>query len=219
MIHRAGAQSNIIPIQSRPRSQSGRPSAPLREALHLLSRRGSSSWSRWRAVCADLPAILPAVKALISHSTPTGRRRQVRPAAPARGRLLVLAAGLLALATSCASGRRPLVLDSTPRGAVVFVDGVESGHSTPCTIQLPDKSRTISFELDGYRPEEREVSIGDRSWVVYWRDGASSPGSWTFPLWLPMEDFILPIKEDDGEMPSSIHVRMVRQREPLALAN
>ena len=121
--------------------------------------------------------------------------------------------------SSCASGRRPIVLDSTPAGAVVFVDGKDSGHSTPCNIQLPDSSRTIGFRLPGYETEERRIRIGDRSYVVYWNDAIVDYRTWSFPLWLSAEDFFFPIKEDDGEMPSRIHVRMKRSQQSIALAN
>ena len=121
--------------------------------------------------------------------------------------------------TSCASSRRPIVLDSTPRGAVVFVDGVDSGHSTPCTIQLPDRKRVFEFRLPGYAPVQRQVRVGERSEVVYWKDAFTDYRTWAFPFWLSSEDFFFPVKEDDGEMPNRIHVRLKRGREPIAFAN
>lgn len=120
--------------------------------------------------------------------------------------------------TSCVSGRRPIVLGSSPPGALVIVDGVDSGHSTPCTIQLPDKSRTFEFQLAGYETEKRDIRIGERSRVVYWSDAATDYRTWTFPFWLSAQDFFAPVKEDDGEMPSRIHVRLRRARQPIAQA-
>lgn len=133
---------------------------------------------------------------------------------PAR-RALALACAALA-ATGCVSDRRPVVLDSTPRGAVILLDGETTGHSTPCTIQLPDKRRTVQFQLDGYRTESREIRTGERSEVIYWREATTPGGNWAFPLFLPTQDFLLPVKEDDGEFPARIHVKMTREREPLA---
>lgn len=135
-----------------------------------------------------------------------------RPSGP----LLAGALALPLLATSCIQGRRPIVLDSTPAGALVLVDGIDSGHSTPCTIQLSNRRRTLEFQLEGYATEARDIRTGERSRVVYWRDGVVDMSTWPFPLWLGSEDFFFPIKEDDGEMPSRIHVRLVRQREPIA---
>lgn len=127
------------------------------------------------------------------------------------------ALGLSLALTGCISSRRPIVLDTTPPGALVVVDGVDSGHSTPCAIQLPDSRRTIEFVLDGYETESRDIRIGRRRDVVFYRDAATPIGMWTFPMFLNLPDFMFPIKEDGGEMPSRIHVRMTRKRQPLAL--
>ena len=68
----------------------------------------------------------------------------------------LLGAALAALAlSSCIRARRPIVLDSTPPGAVVLVDGQSSGHSTPCNIQLPKTTHVLEFRLDGYASEVR----------------------------------------------------------------
>ncbi|QDV07585.1 PEGA domain protein [Planctomycetes bacterium Poly30] len=132
---------------------------------------------------------------------------------------LALLALAIPMLQSCISGRRPIVLDSTPRGALVIVDGEDSGHSTPCTIQLSDSARTFEFRLPGYATEERYVRVGGRRRVVYWRDAITDYRTWAFPLWLSAEDFFFPIKEDGGEMPNRIHVRLKRSREPVAFAN
>lgn len=131
--------------------------------------------------------------------------------------LSAAALGLSVLLTGCISGRRPIVLDTTPPGALVVIDGVDSGHSTPCTIQLPDSRRVVEFVLEGYKTESRDIRIGNRSEVIYYRDGATPLGTWTLPMFLGFRDFLFPIKDDDGEMPSRIHVRMTRKREPLAM--
>ncbi|MEL6904789.1 MAG: hypothetical protein AAFP22_05250, partial [Planctomycetota bacterium] len=52
--------------------------------------------------------------------------------------------------------------------------------------------------------------------LVYYRDGVISLQTWSFPLWLGWEDFLFPVKEDDGVMPRRIHVRLRRRQEPLA---
>lgn len=124
-----------------------------------------------------------------------------------------------ALASCSISGRRPIVLDSTPRGAVVFVDGVDSGHSTPCTIQLPDRKRTFEFRLPGYVPVERKVRVSGRKEVVYYKEAVTDYRTWAFPIWLSSEDFFFPIKKSKGETPNRIHVRLKRSREPIAQAN
>lgn len=132
----------------------------------------------------------------------------------------LLGAALAALAlSSCIRTRRPIVLDSTPPGAVVIVNGEDSGHSTPCAIQLRDTTQVVEFRLDGYAPEVRVLRIGHRQYTVYWSDAASSPGTWTFPAFLTLPDAMFPVKLEGGEMPHRIHVRMVREGETTASAD
>ncbi|MEE2939573.1 MAG: PEGA domain-containing protein [Planctomycetota bacterium] len=131
----------------------------------------------------------------------------------------LLGAALAALAfSSCIKARRPIVLDSTPPGAVIFVDGESSGHSTPCNIQLPGATQVLEFRLDGYEPEFRVLRFGHRQYTVYWRDAASAPGTWTFPAFLTLQDAMFPVKLEGGEMPHRIHVRLARENEPTASA-
>ncbi len=125
----------------------------------------------------------------------------------------VLAAVLAsALLTGCIAQRRPIVLDSSPPGAEVFIDGASSGHSTPCKLQLADKPRSIEFRLEGYKSETRDLVIGERSEVVFYMDGFTNITTFPFPLFLGGKDFFFPVKVDDGEMPSRVHVRMSRTR-------
>ena len=128
-----------------------------------------------------------------------------------------LGAALAVLAfSSCMKARRPIVLDSTPPGAVVFVDGENSGHSTPCSLQLPGPTKVLEFRLEGYEPEVRALENRYRQYTVHWNDAASSPGTWTFPLFLTFWDAVLPVKLLGGKTPHRIHVRMAREDEPTA---
>ena len=134
-------------------------------------------------------------------------------------RQIALALAASPLTVGCIAKRRPLVLDTTPPGAVVYVDGRSSGHSTPCTIELLNDRHELEFRLDGYQPATRTLRTGSRTELVYYRDGVISLQTWPFPLWLGWEDFLFPVKEDDGGMPRRIHVRLRRRQEPLADAS
>ena len=131
----------------------------------------------------------------------------------------LLGAALAALAlSSCIRARRPIVLDSTPPGAVVFVDGRASGHSTPCDIQLPRSTQLLEFRLDGYAPAFRVLKNRYRQYIVHWSDAASAPGTWTFPAFLTLKDAMFPVKLRGGETPHRIHIRMAREDEATASA-
>jgi serine/threonine protein kinase len=59
------------------------------------------------------------------------------------------------------SGNQPeLMLNSRPAGARILVDGKDSGQTTPA--QIPSKPGTyhLRFELDGYEPAEKVVTVG-----------------------------------------------------------
>lgn len=139
-------------------------------------------------------------------------RRSTRRTPRSLARAATAAAAAAALLSGCIAARRPIVLDSTPPGAEVFVDGQSSGFATPCKIQLNDEARTVEFRLEGYETESRTWFIGDRSLVVFYMDGFTNLTSWPFPLFLGAKDFFFPVKVRDGEMPNRIHVRMTRSR-------
>ena len=53
-----------------------------------------------------------------------------------------------------------LSLHSNPEGALIFVDGIYLGKTTPYTLELPPgDSHGIRIELDGYVPAERNLTI------------------------------------------------------------
>ena len=58
-------------------------------------------------------------------------------------------------------GNQPeLMLNSRPAGARILIDGKDSGQTTPA--QIPSKPGTyhLRFELDGYEPTEKVVTVG-----------------------------------------------------------
>jgi len=127
-------------------------------------------------------------------------------------RLLTLAA-LALLCCACKALRRPLVIDSEPPGALVRINGVDSGFATPCVLDLEHQNvESVELELAGYRTERRELREGEWSRVVLWSDMSPGSHTWHFPFFLSFEHFFWPIEESDGEMPPRIHARLVRDR-------
>lgn len=127
-------------------------------------------------------------------------------------RLAVLAS-LAAVALGCHSSRRPLVVDSDPPGALVVLDGQDSGFATPCVIDLEDRRvETVELVLAGYRTERRVLEGGEWSQAMLWRDMSVGIHAWRFPLFLSTADVLMPVKQSDGETPHRIHARLVRER-------
>jgi len=120
--------------------------------------------------------------------------------------LAAIAAALLA--TGCVRDSSPGIIFATdPPGALVYVNGTETGFATPCAIELDrDDAHRVEFRLEGYETEERRLTENRVIWIVPWSDGEVNITHWRFPLWLPMRDFVLPVRFDDNVVPNSIFV-------------
>jgi hypothetical protein len=127
-------------------------------------------------------------------------------------RLLSLAA-LAVLCCGCKAQRRPLVIDSDPPGALVRINGVDSGFATPCVLDLDDQEvETVELQLAGYRTERRELRDGEWSRAILWPEMSAGIRTWHFPLFLASTDAFRPVEQRDGQMPSRIHARLTRDR-------
>lgn len=127
-------------------------------------------------------------------------------------RRLVLAALALGATCACQSARRPLVIDSDPPGAAVWINGEASGFATPCKLDLDRRRvKTVELELPGYRVEQRVLVSGSWRQAALWREMSLGTQTWRFPLFMPTKDILLPVRTDSGEMPNRIHARLVRE--------
>lgn len=87
-----------------------------------------------------------------------------------------------------------LRITSEPRGARIFLDGTDTGQTTPATLSVPPSAHAVRAELTGYLPaydtvfvpagEQREVHLvlsspnrGMLTGVVYDRFGATPSGA------------------------------------------
>lgn len=57
-------------------------------------------------------------------------------------------------------------VQSTPKGAEVFVDGVSAGKSTPARIQVPSGLHTVTLKLSGFQQAERKVQATEGGTVT-----------------------------------------------------
>jgi hypothetical protein len=119
---------------------------------------------------------------------------------------------LLALG-GCAlfAGNRAVVLSTNPPGASVFVDGKNSGFVTPCQLQLDiDEDARLDFSIPGFRPETRFLTPDDEVYAILWSEMYAGPQTWHFPLWLPLRDFLVPVKWTEAHAPGRIHIDLDR---------
>lgn len=128
---------------------------------------------------------------------------------PMESRPLVLA--VLLLGSGCAIERSQpgVMISTTPPGARVYVDGLDSGFLTPAALALPRKgSRRLDVHLDGYRSASRIVTPSGRSYVIPWTAGYVGTQTFWFPIFLPVADALLPLRIDDGFSPERVHIAL-----------
>jgi Protein kinase domain/PEGA domain len=57
-------------------------------------------------------------------------------------------------------------VDSTPKGAEIFVDGTTTGQMTPARVQIPAGIHTLMVKLDGYQAMRRTVQASEGGTVT-----------------------------------------------------
>jgi len=97
-----------------------------------------------------------------------------------------------------------------PPGARVHVDGRDSGWVTPCLIALdPEDTHKITLNLDGYEPREFVFVPETRRSIVEWKRGVNGVKSTIrFPILLPAEDLLFPVRESQALSPGRVFVRL-----------
>ena len=58
-------------------------------------------------------------------------------------------------------GDKPaLVLNSKPEGARIFINGKDSGHTSPAVIPVDPGTYHVLFVLEGFEPAHQDVTVG-----------------------------------------------------------
>jgi len=65
---------------------------------------------------------------------------------------------------------RELVINSSPPGAKVLVDGKDTGKETPATIPMEPGTYHVRVELEDFLPQEKDLTVGEhKPGVAYFR--------------------------------------------------
>ena len=100
-------------------------------------------------------------------------------------------------------------VSSTPAGARLFVDGLDSGFLTPAAIQLSGGGpHRLDISLEGYRTASRLVTPNGPVRVIPWTAGYLGVSTFWFPLWLSVPELLAPIRLDDGFSPENLHISL-----------
>lgn len=164
--------------------------------------------------------MLPAGPALHNGPVPKDRRSTAGSPAPAttRGARLapLLAVALVPGLAGCLFQRAQpgVVIASTPPGATIFVDGQDTGFSTPAALSLTRSDwHRVDLQLRGYHPAARLFSPSQRAMFVPWTDGYIGPSTWYFPIFMEFQWFAFPLRVDDNLTPTRVHVNLVNVAE------
>ena len=144
-------------------------------------------------------------------------------ARPTRLALAALALAALLL-PSCTyfSGRSTVHISSTPAGAYIFLDGVDTGETTPAMLDLGTfgngagmlaSDRVVTIRKKGFEPESRTLHHHTTVYTSEWVDGATT---WWFgiaPLFWTLGDFFLPFGVNWDYVPHDLHVKLYPEGE------
>lgn len=114
------------------------------------------------------------------------------------------------------SGDHRVLVTSEPAGARILVDGEDTGHTTPSMVDLGallGTDHNITVRKKGFAPEERRVVHYTTAYTARWIDGAADVGLWTFPLFWPLGDWVLPVGVRYVYVPHELYVRLYREGE------
>ena len=132
----------------------------------------------------------------------------------ARRALLTLLALLLPGCTIF-SGNSTVRVSSTPAGAYIFLDGQDTGKTTPAMLDLgsysnfgglADGDRIVSIRKKGYEPEKRILHHHSEVYASKWVDGATDFLFITAPLFWTMQDFFFAMGTRWTYVPNELHV-------------
>jgi hypothetical protein len=152
-------------------------------------------------------ALLPCKRpGLAQVAAPAGSRQNRAVGRPPTAAFAALALCLAGCLNMTPPGT---VFSTTPAGAMVVVEGRDSGFVTPCQLHLErDEDQRVELRLAGFQPVRIVLHENEQYWVIPWSKGVASSQAWHFPLFLEYTDFFLPIRRNSGHQPGRVHVRL-----------
>lgn len=121
----------------------------------------------------------------------------------------ILTLAVLSLPLVGCRGIQATTFSTDPPGARVFLDGKDSGFSTPCVMAV-DGSKRVDFVLPGFATATRSLEDESQRYLLLWREMNVGSHTWKFPLWLSYRDLTVPIQGTKGPLPQHLFVRLRR---------
>lgn len=111
-----------------------------------------------------------------------------------------------------------VLITSEPPGAMVAIDGTDTGRTTPCQLPIGGAFGTdhlVTLAKAGYRPATRRIYQHTEGYSSKWIDGAYDPVMPPLPLFWTGGDLLFPFGVRSAIVPRELHVVLCRTDEPL----
>ena len=111
-----------------------------------------------------------------------------------------------------------VLISSDPLGAKIFVDGVDTGFTTPKKFSIGSvwsSRHAIRLEMDGFRPAERALYQQTETFSAQWIDGAYDMVMSPLPFFWTTRDVLTPLGVRSALLPGELYVRMQQSDEPM----
>lgn len=137
-----------------------------------------------------------------------------------RRRLLPVLALAFACLQSCTAWleKQNVLISSDPMGARIYVDGLDTGHTTPHSLAIGGNfgsNHVVRLEKSGYRPANRRLYQHTEGYTSKWIDGAYDAVLIPLPFFWTAGDFLMPFGVRGALLPGELHVQLQRTDEPL----
>ncbi|MEC8651866.1 MAG: PEGA domain-containing protein [Planctomycetota bacterium] len=130
--------------------------------------------------------------------------------------MLSLCAGLPSCVSFSQEGQ--VLVSSDPAGARIFVDGRDTGFTTPKKLSIGSVLsgwHVIRLEKPGFRPADRALYQQTETFSSKWIDGAYEIVMAPLPFFWTARDMLIPVGVRSALLPGELYVRMQRSDEPL----
>ena len=126
---------------------------------------------------------------------------------------------LLLLCPACTfwSSRENVLVASQPLGARIWVDGEDTGKTTPATVPIGGLfggDHSIVLQKKGYRPAGRRVYQYTEGYTSRWIDGAYDVAMLPLPFFWTPGDFLLPFGVRAAILPAELYVVLEKDDAP-----